>query len=332
MPGVFAQYQPLYARCGIATFPVTAEKSPAVKHFTKIGLPASAAFALRFTEAPGIGFVAGRRSGLTIVDVDSPDEAALQTALKTFGDTPLISRTGSGHWHAWYRHGGEKRQIRLMADPPVDLLGGGLVIAPPSNLKRGSYAFYRGGLSNIADLPYLRLPKVLDPAEKARPKPQKPKRAVGGGERNNALFKACMREAPNHTTAESLILWAQDWNERACTEPLGPDEVRKTASSAWRYEADGRNWIAGAGRLTVSYRLIDDLASKEPDALALFMILKRNHSQRQQFAMAKSHAKALGWGEHRYRHARAVLEKCGHIVCLNRGGQGPRNPPLYRFG
>ena len=58
----FVEWQREYAAKNIATFPVLItpqEKKPLVRHYQRIGLPASAQIARRFADAPGIGFMAG---------------------------------------------------------------------------------------------------------------------------------------------------------------------------------------------------------------------------------------------------------------------------------
>ena len=111
MSGVFAQWQPRYAEQGIATFPVR-KKRPCVSGWQRIGLPASTQLAVKFLDADAFGFVCGPRSGITIVDIDSPDEATLTEAYKLFGKSPILWRTGSGNFAMPFRHNGEKRHIR----------------------------------------------------------------------------------------------------------------------------------------------------------------------------------------------------------------------------
>ena len=70
---------------------------------------------------------------LTVADVDRLPTPELQYALDTFGQSPVIVRTASGKHHAYYRHGGERRQIRPDKAHPIDILGeGGFCVAPPS--------------------------------------------------------------------------------------------------------------------------------------------------------------------------------------------------------
>ena len=47
-----------------------------------------------------------------MLDIDTTDERALADALIRHGDTPFITRTASGKFHALYRHNGERRRIR----------------------------------------------------------------------------------------------------------------------------------------------------------------------------------------------------------------------------
>ncbi|WP_283176817.1 GDSL-type esterase/lipase family protein [Gemmobacter sp. 24YEA27] len=71
------------------------------------------------------------------------------------GDTSIIIRTASGKAKLWYRHNGEGRHIRPFNGLPIDVLGGGFTIAPPSWREDigEAYSFIKGGLSDIANLP-----------------------------------------------------------------------------------------------------------------------------------------------------------------------------------
>ena len=71
---------------------------------------------------------------------------------------PLVVGSGSGKYHAYYRHNGERRRIRPWRGLPIDLLGeGGLVVAPPSKATEGrQYEIIQGGLDDLDRLPVLR--------------------------------------------------------------------------------------------------------------------------------------------------------------------------------
>src|SRR5262245_54028964 len=70
----------------------------------------------------------------------------------------LVFLRGCREYQLYYRHSGEPRLVRAWGDDvPIDLLGGGFVVAPPSiSLNGGSYQFIRGGLSDIRNVPPMR--------------------------------------------------------------------------------------------------------------------------------------------------------------------------------
>ena len=133
--GVFGDWQPQYAEAGLVTFPVDiTHKKRAVGGWQAAGRKASADWAAtKFADANALGIVCGKRNRLTVLDIDEPCENLLADAMARFGLSPLIARTASGKFHAYYRHNGEKRKIRgVIESRGVDLLGaGGMAIAPP---------------------------------------------------------------------------------------------------------------------------------------------------------------------------------------------------------
>jgi hypothetical protein len=99
--GLFSKWQPQYAALGIATFPVAEDavgKRPAVRGYLKVGLGLSSGLAARFSNNNAFGFALGPRDGITVLDVDTPDERILSRALAKHGASPLIVRSGSGNW------------------------------------------------------------------------------------------------------------------------------------------------------------------------------------------------------------------------------------------
>ena len=100
--------------------------------------------------------MAGKHSRLTVLDVDRPRRArVLAAALDQHGRTPIVVRTGSGNRQAWYRHNGEERLIRPEPDKPIDILGGGFVVGPPSHGTKSNYQFIEGGLDDLDRLAIL---------------------------------------------------------------------------------------------------------------------------------------------------------------------------------
>jgi hypothetical protein len=224
----FSNAQPMYADHGIATFPVTATKKPAVQGYMNTGLTGSRSLAAtKFGSAPALGFATDDRNGLTILDIDTPNERDLIQALDRHGQTPLIARTGSGKFHAYYRHNGERRRIRPWQGRDIDLLGrGGYVIAPPSQVTKGSYRFIQGSLDDVHRLPPLRNLDLPKPIEQ--------------GARNNQLWRHCMKNAHHVDSFDDLLDVGRTFNEN-CEPPMEDTEVISAVRSAWEITERGEN-------------------------------------------------------------------------------------------
>ena len=328
----FRDWQQQYAAYGIATFPVVVGpngKKPMVSNYARFGLPASTEIAERFPDATGIGFMVGKRSRLTVLDVDSPADRDLTDALDRHGRTPVIVRTGSGNHQAWYRWCGERRLIRPEPDKPIDILGGGFVVAPPSHGTKSNYRFITGSLDDLDHLPHLRgLPAHFDgPAETIAPHSTD---RIREGVRNKTLWEHCMQNAPHCDHFNDLLDVARTRNYEFWP-PLPGNEVVKAASSAWRKTLSGENWFGSGRRVALSHATVDRLAAPDPHAYALLSILKRLHGGRDQFVMAKKMADKLGWSLRTFKAARKRLEADGEIQCISRGGRGAHDPPRYAW-
>lgn len=319
----FSVWQPRYAGVGIPTFPV-ANKRPAVSGYLRLGSDVSSQLVMRFPDADAFGFALGKRSRITVLDVDSRDEGVLADALDRHGRSPIIVRSGSGNFQAWFAHAGEGRKIRPEPGRPIDILGGGFVVAPPSRGSRGNYEFIAGGLDDLDRLPVLAglatnivLPDTKPPHARQ-------------GERNETLFRDCMRRARRCASFDQLLLFARKLNEG--NMPHLPDaEVLKTAKSAWDYQQRGENFLAGETSAILPHDVIDRLAAQDPHAFALLALLERHHGQREEFAVANAMADKLGWHIARLRSARAVLVEMNIIRCVHPGGKGPKDPALFTW-
>jgi hypothetical protein len=234
----FDKWQADYAAHGVATFPVEANKRPMVSRYNRFGLVGSAEIAGKFANAPAIGFMCGKRNGITSLDCDSKDERILADALNRHGQTPVVARTGSGHFQAWYRHNNERRRIRPDRNVPIDILGAGLVVAPPSQSAKGGYEFISGSLDDLDRLPVMQNVPV-EAWDNSRLVAE-----VKQGQRNNKLFTACLEAARRCDDFDALLDVAITRNMEFLP-PLEEGEVMRTAASAWRYETEGRNYIGG---------------------------------------------------------------------------------------
>lgn len=342
MSGLFSEWQPRYAEVGISTFPVR-EKKPAVKGYLKLGVATSEQLALKFTNDNAFGF-ACKRNRLTILDVDTNDERVFADALAKNGPTPVIVRSGSGNWQAWYRNNGEARKVRPDPSKPIDILGDGFVVAPPSVGSKAHYEFVEGSLEDIADLPrrvigphtnlvYNRdTPSLcLSPPSTTR---QNGNRAEGNstvkvGTRNNELWRAAMIVARQCESLEQLMAKTMETN-RAFPEPLPAEEVLRIVASAWDYEARGENWVGTQGRATMAREEI--LAFPGSHTLRLYLFLKQSHRDPKKiFAISQREVgDMLGVRQqHMSRHIRELIDE-GYISKVY-SGKGKGDPHQYQF-
>src|SRR5262249_10181338 len=162
--------------------------------------------------------------------------------------TPIIERTASGKFHAFYRHNGEPCSCRQAnglsryqklwgADVPIDLLGAGLCVVTPTFNSKGKYQFVRGSLADIPRLPTMRgleglQPSILpDDVPLVVPLPAKWTNMRDGDGRNNALWERCMRTG-HGATFEQMLEIAQTVNQQFKEPITNMTEVAAIAKSA----------------------------------------------------------------------------------------------------
>lgn len=326
--GVYARHAGDYLDAGLAVFPVDTDgKRPAVTGWQSAGQNAARAWIAKKGDCQGIGLVVGKRSRIVEVDVDAAGPAWLQLATEQFGELPVTIRTASGKAKIWYRHNGEGRSIRPFKDMPVDILGGGFTITPPS-FHQGhgrAYAFMTGGLAELERLQPMR-------AEALAGRSFKPTHRVCTGERNTQLWRWCMAEARNCDDVEALIDAAESWTS-CFDEPLPLKEIRAAAKSAWRYEVSGRNFIGRKNPQVVRSDEWMDQLSDAPDGFYLLSMFRRFHSNRGEFVIAPaamSKAGAPPWHVSRIRRARDALLERGFLEQISAPQRGGK-PGQYRL-
>lgn len=317
MSGVFAQWQPRYAEHGIPTFPVR-EKRPAVSGYLKIGVRASGQFAIKFPTSDTFG-LACRRNRITVLDVDAPDERLLADAMSEVGPTPFVVRSGSGNFQAWYRNSGERRKVRPNPERPIDILGDGFVVAPPSRTEKGAYSIICGTLDDLANLPPMRRTQGTAAAPPL----------VEAGRRNQELWRACMGAAPTCSSITDLMEKAVHLNQTTLYEPLPDEEVLRVVASAWAKELAGTNWFGRGRRVVFESSEIDELLKQDPDAFLLLATLRRHHWDRE-FYIANAMHETMGWPRKRFAAARKRLLEVGEVEEIRAAG-GPNRPALFKF-
>jgi len=321
--GVFSEWQPRYSEHGIAVFPVGEGKKPLINGWQKVGLKGSAKLAGKFTGADALGYVTGGRSNVTVLDIDTTDEKVAEDAIGRHGQPGIVTRTASGKLHLLYRYNGERRRIRPWPGLDIDVLGdNGYALAAPSKVAKGSYEIIHGHLDDLDQLK----PMVGIESTVTAPVPAKFAGMREGDGRNRALWERCMW-AGHDCTLDRMMDIAREAN-KLFKEPMMDAEVVKVATSAWRYDVAGLNFFTRP-RITLDHDVFDSLGVENPDALFLFLKLKRYHGGNDSFVLSKAMATSLGWGYPRFYAARALLERDRLIRCIKPGGRGPNDPPIY---
>jgi Bifunctional DNA primase/polymerase, N-terminal len=324
---IFSTWQPIYAERGIATFPVSADKRPSIRGWQKVGLRGSAQLAEKFSDADALGYVTGRRSNVTVLDIDTVEEKVAEDAIRRHGQPGIVTRTASGTFHHLYRYNGERRRIRPFDGLPIDVLGdNGYALAAPSKLEKGFYEIIHGHLDDLDRL--APLVGIEDTLPAVMPLPAKWGGMRQGDGRNRALWERCMRAGAGRDLNGMLEVGRKA--NALFKEPLMDAEVVKIATSAWQHDAAGLNFFTRP-RIMIDHDTFDTLGRTSPDAMLLLLRLERYHGGNDRFALAKPMAESMGWSIPRWKVARSELAIAGIIKCLHPGGRGPNDPPIYTW-
>ena len=317
----FAEWQPVYAERGISLIPCGPNKAPLVKNPQKFGRKASKEIASKFSEARAFGYYCGRRNGITVLDVDTTDESVLSDALNRHGQTPIVVRTGSGKFHALYRFNNEKRAIRAWDGLPIDLLGSGLAIAPPSHVTKGDYQIIHGHLDDLDRLPIMReLEDRLYVGRASGPRPQKQ-----GEGRNDDLWRRLMRDAHHVDDFEQLLDRAETLNQEY-VEPMQQAEITKIARSAWGYTERGENRFGQHGAWFPTDEA-NELIQASPDDFLLLAYLRANNKPDATFWITNGLHKVFGWKRERLAASRERIIQRGYVYRLRHAHTNA--PALY---
>jgi hypothetical protein len=267
----------------------------------------------------------GRRSRITVLDVDTTDERILADALDRHGRTPIIARTASEKFHAYYRHNGERRWIRPRRDVPIDILGSkGYIVAPPSRVGSGQYQFVQGSLDDLDSLPVLHnLAQGLSAEAIAT---DFANMREGDG-RNTALFRQMMREAKRVDDYAQLLDRAMTVND-SMEQPMEQQEVARIASNVRGYTERGQNRFGQHG----AWFPLDEVEafSADPDDFFLLGFLRAHNHPDSTFMVANGLAERFGWWRQRLAASRRRLIQSGYLKVVRQAGQ--QTPALYRRG
>ena len=212
---------------------------------------------------------------------------------------------------------------------PIDLLGAGLTIAPPSVVAKGQYEIIQGSLDDLDRLPIMRgLEDRLYRRDHAGPRPRGDWSAMREHDgRNGQLWRQLMREVHHCDTYEQLLDRARTLNE-GFGEPMEATEVIRCTASAWEKTSKGENWFGrGEHGSRLALAEVDRLVG-DPYALSLLNWLKAHNGPNSQFMIADGLADVLAWPRRRFSGARRALVTLGYVTVLRRPSQR-YGPGLY---
>jgi hypothetical protein len=301
-----------------------------------MGMNASRQLVMKWGEAQGLACMAGSRNKLTVIDIDArgvEGERLLADVQREAGEARFIVRTGGGGFHAYYRHNGEGRKIRLDPRRPIDLLGGGQIVLPPSRGSKAQYEIIRGTIDDLTALTPIRTLRARARAP-ATPPPEEQKESAfadmgANSGRNTALFDSLCREARCLApTIDAFVDRARELNQ-LFGEPMTDSRVINTAKSVFRYVETGtlRTGEHGAWfRKSQAQSL-----ARDPHLFALIGWLKAENGPGAEFWVANGLAAAhLGWSVPQLRETRRRAQELGWIEMIAHPVKG-RNA-LYRWG
>ena len=201
-----------------------------------------------WTQWPDANVGVATGGGLVVVDIDPRHggDDGLDELVARLGKLPdtVEALTGSKGRHIYLRapEGVEIRNSASTLAPGVDVRGEGgyVVAAPSSHVSGGTYGWELS--SRPDEVEVAEIPRPWLDAMARRPKlrvlPGGGGETVVEGSRNETLFKrACSMRGTGWDEAEILAALLS-LNERRCSPPLDPAEVKAIASSAARYDAN----------------------------------------------------------------------------------------------
>lgn len=195
-----------------------------------------------FSNADNIGMLTGKKSNVTVVDIDYKNKdgsAKFKTTLEDFlklYPTDVVVETGSGNHHLYYTYNPSLKtgaDIDELFGADVRNDGGQVVIPPSTNPDGKPYKFVaRGNLGKIE----LETPIVIDTKTTEKTWISDLLMGVAHGSRDNACTKLAgyyhSKGIPTDILRNMLLLW----NEKN-TPPLSTNHIEKIIASVTKYKS-----------------------------------------------------------------------------------------------
>lgn len=218
------------------------------------------------TPTANIGIATGEISGLVVLDVDPRNggDKSMQEMVKEWGDAWLDTysvQTGSGGYHHYYRHPGERvpnvPSFRAGLDIKAD---GGYIVAPPSLHASGGHYEVLEGNDTVETMPDW-MDALIAARKGSQAKADVLPEVIQSGGRNNMLtsLAGTMRRRGE---GEAVILAALVERNKTCQPPLRPAELKAIVKSVMRYAPGEVDYAALSGstprqELITGIRMLD---------------------------------------------------------------------------
>lgn len=205
-----------------------------------------------------IGIATGKESGLVVVDFDIAKGANVVELFERdnvdMPDTTII-KTGAGlHFYYRYPSSGEIKNSVSRLGKFIDVRGqGGYVVAPPSRHASGARYQIQNDTDNLAEFPAVWLKTLNEPIAPA-PAPGPDKNGNGlyvpphtnlvipesitYGTQHDTLFRLGCSLRAKGLSFEAIDAALQIVNRQHCEKPGTPENIRKIAQSAVKYDQD----------------------------------------------------------------------------------------------
>lgn len=205
----------------------------------------------------GVGVVTGRVSDLVVLDVENYCETPINELLSKY-PTNLISKTGSGGYHLFYRYPPNKGRVanRVGLFNGIDLRAdGGFIVLPPTLHPSGNkYEWVQEGIPGLFPNELLDVQAVSSNQEMWI---QEILRGVAEGGRNDACARLCGYFFKKGIAEDIVGAILNEWNEKN-DPPLPQSEIQTTINSI------KRNHIGKTTTFT-SVQFEDDRATTTPE-------------------------------------------------------------------
>ena len=356
MPHIFSDWQHEFAARGLPTFPVNpiadgGRKLPGVKGYGKVGLHVSRQLALKFCdkETNGLACMAGALRGpshlvLALIDIDARGAEADRLVADVqliYGPSRFIVRTGNDGRHLYAQWNGEGRKIRPDPSIPIDILGGGVVVLPPSLGAKQPYEIIHGHLDDLTALTKIaRTPEppaegTAQSPDQERIQPDAPRNDLGwmraGDARNRKLFDIMRGDGLRLPPTLAAFIAHARMKNMEFGEPMDDDEVVEIATNVLNYRLNGTLFTEQHGGVWFSPATAPEkLIETNLDLFGLISWLKAKNGPDATFWLANGVAEILGWPVPRLSKARRDALSAGWIVCVAK--PSPKQPALFRWG